>query len=189
MTFNVIGFWMGNSTARWELMSKYHTAVLDNLDELGMKYKKVPGHSPAYRIISGTRNGVNWARKVVHIRCSSLNNYDIKPISILSYGWMALDWRFPWLDYDLLICGASQGELDDRIFVFESRDVHRKLQDVLIGRYQDVKRRIHLFQSISDLETAIIELGRRPEGFRGVITPWEIEVNRKILGGSLEFDL
>ncbi len=173
---------------RWELTSKYHATVLNVLDELGMEYKKIPGHSPTYRIISGTRNGVNWARKVVHIRCSSLKN-ELAPLSILTYGWMALDWRVPWLEYDYLICGASQGELDDRIFVFESRDVHRKVQDVLIGRYQDLRRRIHLFQSISDLETAIIELGRRPERFRGVITPWEVEVNRKILGGSLEFDL
>jgi len=173
---------------RWELTSKYHATVLNELDELGMKYKKIPGHSPTYRIISGTRNGMNWARKVVRIRCSSLK-FELRPISILSYGWMSLDWRFPGLDYDLLICGASQGELDDRIFVFESKDVHRKIQDVLIGRYQDVKRRIHLFQSISDLETAIMELGRKPESLRGAITPWEVEVNRKILGGSLEFDL
>lgn len=179
---------MGKEKTTWEMTSKYQAIVLDKLDELEMKFKKVPGHSPTYRIISGTRNGVNWARKVVRIRCSSLKN-EFRPISILSYGWMAMDWRIPLLDYDFLICGASRGELDDRIFVFEARDVHRKLQDILLGRYQDVKRRIHLFQSMSDLETAIIELKRRPEGARGVITHWEEEVNRKILGGSLEFDL
>jgi len=179
---------MEKEIERWELTSNYHNAVLHRLDELGMEYKKMPGHSPAYRIISGTRNGVNWARKVIRIRCSSLK-YDIRPISILSYGWMALDWRVPSLDYDYLICGASQGELDDRIFVFESRDVHRSVQDVLIGRYQDVKRRIHLFQSISDLEMALRELGKKPNHAYGAITSWEIDVNRKILGGSVEFDL
>jgi hypothetical protein len=179
---------MGKGTTRWEMTSKCQAAVLDKLDELEMKYKKVSGHSPTYRIISGTRNGVNWARKVIHIRYSSLKN-DIRPISILSYSWMALDWRAPLLDYDFLICGASRGEFDDRIFVFEAKDVHRKLPDILSGRYQDVKRRIHLFQSMSDLESAILDLGRGPKHVRGVITPWEEEVNRKILRGSFEFDL
>jgi hypothetical protein len=179
---------MGKETSKWELTSKCQAVILDNLDELGMKYKKLPGHAPTYRIISGTRNGVDWAKKVIRIRYSSLK-YDYRPTSVLSYGWMALDWRFPSLDYDYLICGAGRGELDDRIFVFEAKDVRRKIQDVILGRYQDVKRRIHLFQSLSDLETALFELGRRPEGGRDVITPWEEHVNRRILGGSIEFDL
>ena len=178
---------MGENT-RWELTSKCQGTVLDKLDELGLIYKKVPGHSPAYRIISGTRNGVDWARKVIRIRYSSLKN-DFRPISVLSYGWMALDWRSPSVDYDFLICGAGCGELDDRVFVFEAKDVHQKLHNTLLGRYQDAKRRIHLFQSMSDLETALMDIGRRPKDRHEMITPWEEHINRRILGGSIEFDL
>ena len=168
------------------MTSKCHDAVLERLDDLGMTYVKTPGPSPVYQILSGSRKGVDWRSKKIHIRCSSLKN-DFRPKSILSYGWIAQDWSSP-IDYDFLICGACPGGDVSRIFVFEAKDTVT-LPDVHLSRYRGIRKRIHLFQSISDLEAAKIDLKIRQEGGRGKISPWEEKINQVISSGSEFFDL
>jgi len=161
-------------------------AIYNRLDNLGMKILRVPGNSETIRIISGTWKGQDWTDKTARIRCSSLKNQRFYPKGVNAYGWVAQDWRQA-LDYDLLICGAYSDE-DVRIFVFSSKEIG-SLPDVHLRWFMEIRKRLQLFQSTSDLDAAIEYVNNRKDGRLGVISSWEEGVNRKILKGSDNFDL
>lgn len=168
-----------------EMTKNCREALWEKLDSLGMKYERVPGHSARIRVISGVWKGQDWASMTVQIRCSSLKNDGFYPKEIKVYGWVAEYWSRP-LDHDLLICGACSEEAL-KFYVFNAKDV-AGLPDIHI-RFKDVRKRVQLFQSMTDLEVVKRHLENYPDGRYGVVSPLEEEINRKILNGLDAFDL
>ena len=74
------------------------------------------------------------------------------------------------------------------MFVFSSEEINR-LPDGHMRRFVDIRKRLHIFQFVPDLEAAMEHVNNRLDGRLGVISSWEEEINQMMLNGSDAFDL
>lgn len=177
-----------NGASSKNICKECREAILEALNTLGIDFEipRRPVSLNMIRLVFKSNEGETEVAKLALIRCSSLKNESLYPKGIDYYGW-TVQYKEQVIDYDLLLCGAKMAGAW-RIFVFVANDLV-SLPDVDIGRYNNVGKKLHLFQSLDDLETAKNHLLQRPSGRLGQIAPWEEEVNREILGGSNRYDL
>jgi hypothetical protein len=150
-----------------EMTKRCREGLRARLDLLGMNYERVPGRSARIRFTSGMWKEQDWTHKTAHMRCSSLKNDGFYPRQIRAYGWAAEYWGTV-LHYDLLICGAYSEE-SVKYYVFDATYLVA-LPDIHI-RFTDVRKRVQLFQSMTDLEAAKRHMENYPDGRHGVVSP------------------
>ncbi len=108
----------------------------------------------------------------IEVRSSTLKNEGIYSEKIMSYGWRLQNWNEEEIGYDYLVCVAFDDVLSNPRFYLFRRDEVMKANDVQIGRFGKVRKKLHLFRTLDEMEKAVAEK-------RELVTQWEITVNQK----------
>jgi len=138
--------------------------VKSKLNELGIRF--VPqGPQARCDILLLGRNTNNR----IEVRTSTLKNEGLYPKQIMFHGWRIQDQKEDDVSYDFLVCVALDENLENPEFYLFTREEVRKAGNVEIQRFANVKKKLHLFRTVHELQEAV----RKP----GYVTDWEKQVN------------
>ncbi len=125
------------------------------------------GGQAGYDILLRDRESKNR----IEVRSSTLKNEGLYSEKIMFYGWRLQNWNEE-IGYDYLVCVAFDDALSNPRFYLFRRDEVEKANDVWIGRFGKVRKKLHLFRTLDEMEKAVAE---KPE----LVTQWERTVNQE----------
>lgn len=109
--------------------------------------------------------------KRVEVRTSLLKNEGLYPKGIMFYGWRVLEHNQKENKFDYLIGVAmDDGYEQPKFYIFTQKEA-LSVEDIEIKRFNKIKKKIHLFQNLDDLERA---KETRPQ----IISEREVYINK-----------